>query len=593
MSSTTRPRPLAPAPLRASEASPDSDDFEPGAKAGARVLAKLLGLDQLLGSARALGAREGGEIYAAALEHFRVQLELREEELRRIPTRGPVVLVANHPTGLLDGLILGALMHRRREDVRIMGNYLLKKIEPLEQRIIAVDPYGTNSEEAWRRNLRGLKDAMSWVRQGGALGVFPSGSVARHLLLSRRAEELPWNEVAVRIARGSGAAIVPIHIDGRNSELYRWLGRFSSKMRTALFPRELWNKRGGLVRARIGESYHLTAEESEDVAATRKLREYVLTLGRDRGATAASAALHARHDRPDPSLRLRELEGLDPERRLAGAGSLEVWLARAAEIPRLMDEIGRQREATFRGVGEGTGRERDLDDFDARYWHLVLVDREQGRVAGGYRLAPAGPGGQDPRSLYVGTLFDITPGFIDKLGPSLELGRSFVHPEWQGERRPLDLLWQGIGAFLMRHPEIRHLYGCVSMSARYSAASRSAVATWMTRHRAHPNLESQVAARFPLDHPRGFESEEITSLTDLKELSRHIAQLEPDGEGLPVLWRHYLRLGAKVLGFSVDPEFQNCVDGLITVDLREVPPRILARYLGGTFAESLQAIRRI
>lgn len=566
-----------------------TEQVTPGRGAGGpqALLAKLLRVDRILASADELSAHAGGEIYSEALKYFDVQLELRDEDLRRIPATGPVVLVANHPTGLLDGLILGAVMHRRREDVRIMGNYLLGQLEPLQKRIIPVDPYGAASEEARRRNLRGLKDSMAWVRGGGALGVFPSGSVAVHPLLKRRAQELPWNDVAVRIAAGTGATIVPLHIDGRNSELYRWLGRFSTKLRTAMFPRELWNKRGGVVRARIGEPFTLPAQGVDRAEATSALRERVLELGR-KGTRSARGFTQLG---PEPRPVLKELEGLDADRMLARSGSFEVWLARAPEIPRLMDEIGRLREETFRAIGEGTGLERDLDDFDARYWHLVLVDRARRIVAGGYRLAPAGPGGQDPRELYVGTLFDVQPGFIETLGPALELGRSFVHPAVQGERAPLDLLWKGIGGFLNRHPEIRHLYGCVSMSARYRRASRELLAAWMTKHHAHEGLVEHVRPRRRFAEQAAETAIEIETLASVSDLSRRIADLEPDDAGVPVLWRHYLRLGARVLGFNVDPNFQDCVDGLITVDLRRVPPRILARYLGSSITERLAELR--
>ncbi|MEZ6197283.1 MAG: lysophospholipid acyltransferase family protein [Planctomycetota bacterium] len=423
-------------------------------------------IDALLDRCRDV-LEEGNEepLLAEALRRLDIEPEIDAAELRRIPAQGPVVLVANHPTGLRDGLVLGAIASRRREDVRILANRRLLAVPRLRDLVIGVDPSAGGDLAA---NRTGLARAMRWTRAGGCLLVFPSGTVARHGPLRRDETEAPWSEVAVRIARAAGATVIPVHLAGRNSEVYRWLGRHSETLRRALFPRELWRQRGEGAAAAIGEPWRDALEAP--AIATDRLRAATLALG----------ALPRR--RPDGGV-LAELDGLEPDRLVAAGGPFEVWLARRREIPGLIGEIGRLRETTFRREGEGTGLEIDVDDFDSRYWHLVLADRESGRVAGGYRLAPAGPGGGDPARLYAGTLFDFAPEFAARLGPSLELGRSFVHPDYQGEFRPLDLLWRGIGEFLRRRPEIRHLYGCVSMGAAFTRTSRELLVAWMTEHR--------------------------------------------------------------------------------------------------------------
>ncbi len=129
--------------------------------------------------------------------------------------------------------------------------------------------------------------------------------------------------------------------------------------------------------------------------------------------------------------------------------------------PTLLDELGRLREITFRAAGEGTGRSADLDQFDAYYWHLLLWNKEKQELAGAYR---AGNTDEIIRShgingLYTNTVFRYDEQLFLKIGSALELGRSFVRPEYQRQYAPLLLLWKGIARFVAAHPETPVLFG--------------------------------------------------------------------------------------------------------------------------------------
>jgi len=247
-------------------------------------------------------------------------------------------------------------------------------------------------------------------------------------------------------------------------------------------------------------------------------------------------------------------------------------------------EIGRLREITFRASGEGTGKARDLDRFDAYYTHLVLWNDERQEIAGAYRICNV----QDVlrryglRGLYTATLFRFQPKFFAKVGPALELGRSFIHLDYQRQYAPLLVLWKGIGSYLVRHPETPMLFGAVSISSDYSMASREVLTKYLSAHTVDAELLKMLRPKNPPRSAAGNvdQPEMFARVFTLDDISDWISMFESDGKGVPVLVRHYMKLGGKFLGFNVDAKFSNVLDGLLLVDLREAKPELLARYLG-------------
>jgi len=280
-----------------------------------------------------------------------------------------------------------------------------------------------------------------------------------------------------------------------------------------------------------------------------------------------------------------ELEALSPGERLLESERFRVVAAPAQRIPALLHEIGRLREISFRAVGEGTGRPVDLDAFDGHYLHLLAWDRLERRLAGAYRLAASDRllpvfGRQ---GLYTATLFRYRAAFFARLGPAWELGRSFVRPEYQRSSSALLLLWKGIARLVAREPRRRMLFGAVSVSQRYTPGSRALVAEHLARWHAAPELVAQVAPRRPLRLGRGERAAlaaRVASLPTTADLHRAVAALEPDGKGLPVLVREYLKLGGRFVAASLDPGFGNVLDALVVVDLVAAERRLLEFYLG-------------
>jgi len=261
--------------------------------------------------------------------------------------------------------------------------------------------------------------------------------------------------------------------------------------------------------------------------------------------------------------------------------SLYAYCARAAQIPRVLEEIGRLRELTFREAGEGSGKPCDLDAFDRYYRHLFLWDALAQKVVGAYRLGLADEivASHGKNGLYTNSLFSYPTGLLRLLQPAIELGRSFVRADYQRDFAPLLLLWRGIAKFVERAPQYAVLFGAVSISASYAAASRRLMVDYLATHCIEPSLASQVRPRRPFANAGPSSAADIAP-RNLAELARLVSRIEEDGKGVPVLLRQYLRLGGRLLGFSLDRQFMDTLDGLIMVDLRQTEPALLARYMG-------------
>jgi hypothetical protein len=256
-----------------------------------------------------------------------------------------------------------------------------------------------------------------------------------------------------------------------------------------------------------------------------------------------------------------------------------------------MDEIGRLRELTFREAGEGTGKARDLDSYDDVYSHLFAWDKKKGEIIGAYRLGLTDQvtAQKGIKGLFTLNQFNFDEKLLERLGPSLDLDRSFVRKEYQGSLSGLPLLFQGIATFVGKNPQYRHLFGPVSISNDYSDLSKQLMMNYVKQHHAAPDLASLVSGKNPPVLNPGLSSAEVSQLLspiqDIKQLGKLVSQIEPDGKGAPVLLRRYTDWYAKFLSFDFDRGF-NTVDGFIVVDMVEAG-RLDRRLLDNTMGKEL------
>lgn len=290
---------------------------------------------------------------------------------------------------------------------------------------------------------------------------------------------------------------------------------------------------------------------------------------------------------------LADVSKLSSDGPFASASKFDAYLAPAGKIPAILHEIGRLREETFRLVGEGSGKALDLDRFDETYLHLFLWDREAECVAGAYRLGRTDHLLENfgPEGLYTSTLYEFEQPFLDHLNPGLELGRSFVAPQYQKSIHPLSLLWKGIGRFVARYPRYAKLFGPVSISDDYTRISQDLIVKYLKRTTFNQAFGHFVRPLFPYNELP--DNDDVSArLTSIEQVSARIAETEPDGKGVPVLLRQYLKLNATLLEFNVDPDFAGCLDALVLVDLREAPATAAKRYMGAEGYAEMMALGR-
>lgn len=506
---------------------------------------------------------------AAGLDFLGTPYHVDPAELARVPATGRLLIVANHPSGALDALALLDAVGRVRQDVRIVANDLLGAIGPLQDLMLPVRILGGKVQRA---SLQAVEQALAAEQ---CVIVFPAGEVSR--LSLRGIRDGRWHRGFVRFARTAGAPVLPVRVQARNSALFYGASTVFKPAGTALLAREMFARRGRPLRLRIGEPMQLG--DGEAGCQVRAVRDALYALGR-------GVPLHAdAGDVPEP------LAAPVPPPQVAAAiaratvlgqtgDGKQILLARCeADCPLLL-ELGRLRELTFRQVGEGTGRSRDLDTYDPDYEHIVIWDGAAQRIAGAYRimrgahaLARRGLAG-----LYSASLFRYSDDAIPRIAEGLELGRSFVVPDYWGSRS-LDYLWQGIGAYLQCRPGIRYLFGAVSISAALPRDAREQLVAYYARYfgaragLAESNRPFQYFAA-----PPNFGDLDASAAFDV--LRANLAVL---GTSVPTLYRQYTDLcepgGARFLAFGVDPDFSDSIDGLIEVDLQALRPTKRKRYL--------------
>jgi putative hemolysin len=202
---------------------------------------------------------------------------------------------------------------------------------------------------------------------------------------------------------------------------------------------------------------------------------------------------------------------------------------------------------------------------------------------GGYRLGETDKivAEHGVNALYSRSLYRYDAKYIKKLGAALEVGRSFVTEAYQKHPSALDLLWRGIGHFVVKHPQYSVLFGCVSISSHHSELARAFISdAMMESFRAEQKFLENVKPIVPLRvKGKTWSNRMLSSIRDISVFNKLVGQCDP-GKTIPVLLRHYLALNGRFVGFSVNRGFNDSLDGLILVNLKEMPSRYLTRYLG-------------
>ena len=524
---------------------------------------------------------------SSLLYQFRANYHISPSELKRIPTKGPVVLVSNHALGGLDGIMLIHLLQEVRPDFKLMANFILERVTRLKKWFIGVNPFDDNLTS--KSSIGGFRQVLRHLENDGLFAVFPAGEVA-----SKLKKQVPidptWNAATMRLIQRAKVPVVPVYFHARNSPLFYRLAKIHPLLRTARLPAELLTQRHRSIDIRIGKPIAVKDQDNhqsiEDYSSFVRRKLYMLSNIFERKSILKRVprALNRKNNKVmpiapavPPSLLEHEIIALkNSGKSLLVSKDYELFLTFSDLIPNILTEIGRQREITFRAVGEGTNKPLDLDHYDNDYLHLFLWDHKARTLVGAYRL---GLGKQLMNAhgisgFYLSELFKFEPEIMYMFNNSIELGRAFVSQTYQQRPMPLFLLWKGIIHATLRYPEYDYLMGSVSISNQFSKFTKSLMIEFMRSHYYDPYLAQYITPKKEFkvkldDADKEFVFDETSA--DLNKFDKLIDEVEPGALRLPVLIKKYIKQNARVASFNVDPLFNNAIDGLMYIKIKDIP----------------------
>lgn len=515
-----------------------------------------------------------------------VTVEISDEDLQKIPEAGPFITVSNHPFGGLDGIILVKILSKIRPDYKVLANFLLKKIVPIQEYFLGMEP-----REEQRMNVKsgGLKEAMRHVLSGKPLGVFPAGDVSSYQPDSNHVEDPEWNLPALKLIKMAKVPVVPIYFKGSNSLLFYLLGLIHPMLRNVKLPSELLNKKNRVVRLRIGNPISVESQNSfHDIVQYGKfLRAKTYLLGSSLEVKKFFIKSQKAMPKAEPiaaeienNVLKKEIADIAEDYLLFTMKNYDIYCSPSVKIPNVLNEIGRLREVTFRAVGEGTNRSIDLDEYDLYYYHLFIWDKEEEKIVGAYRV---GKGKEivdryGMKGFYINSLFKMRKEMLPVLYESIELGRSFITEAYQRKPLPLFMLWKGILYFLLKNPEYRYLIGPVTISGKYTEVSKELIMKFIMANHYNYDMARYVLPRSKYlvgTNEPGIQVMLDVAHKDIGVLDKMIGDIEPSSDKLPVLLKKYISLNAKIIGFNIDPKFNMCLDGLLILDIFDVPMKTI------------------
>lgn len=521
---------------------------------------------------------EGFDFVDQVLEHFNFSYALSHRDRKNIPATGRVVIVANHPLGALDGLALLKLVSEVRRDVKIVVNDLLMNFKAVDKLLLAVDNLTKSTCKS------SVSKIIESLNNDEAVVVFPAGEVSR--IRPNGVRDTKWSSGFLRFAKKTESPVLPIFIGARNSSLFYSSSMVYKPLASLLLAHEIFNKNSKTISFRVGESIPYRKIEQLPLIEKEKvklIKRHLYRLAKNKSSLfiTEKTVVHPQ-ERGAIKKELGKAELLGET-----ADGKKIYLFEYHPDSAVMHEIGRLREITFRKVGEGTGKKTDLDRYDRDYRHLVLWDEYALEIAGSYRIGEVKRlfSLANSRGIYSQELFDYDP---EKMAPyfeqGIELGRSFVNPKYWG-KRSLDYLWYGIGAYLKRYPNIRYLFGPVSLSDSYPDFAKALIVGFYSMY--FNESEGLAEARNPYVADGGIQQQVnqlILGLDYDHDYKAMRSQLTHMNVSVPTLYKQYADLckmgGVRFIDFNIDENFSRCVDGLVMVDLQQLKPSKHKRYLG-------------
>ena len=518
---------------------------------------------------------KGFEFVDAVLDYFDFDYTVSSSDLQNIPSSGKVVIIANHPLGGLDALCLLRLISQVRKDVKIVANDFLAGFEALNSLLIPIDNYKL------RQSKNDIKKIYESLNNEEAVIIFPAGEVSR--ATTKGIKDPSWSKGFLNFAQNSNAPILPIFLDAKNSRTFYTISVINKTFSTLLLSHEMFKKKSKRIGIKVGQII-----PNENISPKGIDKKYLLNLyrkhlyslkkGKKSFFETQSAIAHP--------VNRKDLVNELKNSKLIGQTNdgKKIYLYDYTEDSIVLKELGRLRELSFRKVGEGINKKRDTDKYDIYYQHIILWDENDLEIVGSYRI-----GNSDfifknigVKGFYSNNLFKYNEDFTPYLKNSIELGRSFVQPRYWGTRA-LDYLWFGIGAYLKNNPNIKYMFGPVSMSAAFPAIAKDMMVFYYNHY--YGENADLIEAKLPYQFSNNLN--DIKNLFDLSDKKKDFKLLKSTlanmSVSVPTLYKQYSEIaedgGVKFLGFNVDKDFADCIDGFILVEVNKIKDSARKRYI--------------
>ena len=537
---------------------------------------KLVHEDQVNEFLKIHGHLKGFDFIEAVLDYFKFDFSYSSKDIENIPSSGRVVIIANHPLGALDALCLLKLVGTVRKDVKIVANDFLAGIDTLDSLFIKIDNF--KSKQA-KENIKNIYSALENEQ---AVIIFPAGEVSR--VTPTGIKDGKWQKGFLKFAAKTNSPILPILVDAKNSKTFYTVSVLNKTFSAVLLSDEMFKKRDKNINVKIGKLIpyeNIMDGSSKKLSLVDQYKKHLYSLKKGKKCyfnTVDTIAHSENRQVLKKELKASKLIGETNDGK-------KIYLFEYFSDSAVIKEIGRLRELSFRKVNEGVNKKRDIDKYDQYYKHIVLWDEEDLEIVGSYRIGNAQEiyknYGKD--GFYTNTLFPFKKAFERVLPDSIELGRSFVQPKYWGTRA-LDYLWFGIGAYLKHNPQIKYMYGPVSLSGNYPQYAKELIVDFYSNY--FPYKKQFVECLNPFD----FETTNIALddpfefkdyKNDLKLLKNKLKNIDLS---VPTLYKQYGELckegGLEFHGFNIDPDFSNCIDGFIIVEIDKIKQSKLDRYVG-------------
>jgi len=510
-------------------------------------------------------------------EMLNFSFTISHKDIKKIPSEGKLICVANHPIGSLDSLSLIKLVYEIRPDVKIIANDILTNIENIRGLLI---PFKLDSKIIQRDNVAAIGKSLE---NEEAVIMFPAAEVSRLRFL--KVIDGQWHKGAVHFSKKYQAPILPVFVNAKNSILFYFVSAIHKNFSRVLLAHELFNKKNKNISIKVGDpipAKAFSASFINDKIQSKLLKKHVYLIGLNKKgiySTEKNIIHPVKRKLIKNELNNSQILGITKDDK-------QIIITTRGDSPHVLNEIARLREVTFRKVGEGTGKKYDLDNFDNHYKHLIVWDDKELEIVGSYRI---GIGNEiintyGIEGFYTSTLFNFTENFSQNYLPeSIELGRSFVQKKYWNTNA-LHYLWQGIGAFLAHNEEIKFMFGGVSISNNYPESTKRMIVYFFSKWFGSEEVLAESKNKFMIPEKSSeVYSEQFCSAEYKHDYKMLKNMMKPYGFSIPVLYKHYSELcedgGVKFLDFGVDKDFENCIDGLILVDIKKIKEEKRDRYI--------------